>query len=36
MDTLLDLVTNPDIIACAWLFIMVMADCLRRPDCFGR
>jgi len=31
MATLLDLVTNPDIIACAFLFITVMADCLRRP-----
>lgn len=31
MDTLLDCVTNPDIIAYAFLFITVMADCLRRP-----
>jgi hypothetical protein len=36
MDTLLDLVTNPDIIASALLFIVVMADCLRRPDSFSR
>jgi hypothetical protein len=31
MATLLDFVTNPDIIACAFLFITVMADCLHRP-----
>ena len=31
MATLLDLVTNPDIIAYALLFVTVTADCLRRP-----
>lgn len=31
MATLLDFVTNPDIIAYALLFITVMADCSRRP-----
>lgn len=31
MATLLDFVTNPDIIAYALLSITVMADCLRRP-----
>lgn len=31
MNTLLDFVTNPDIIAYVILFITVMADCLRRP-----
>jgi len=31
VDTLLELVTNPDIIAYAFLFFMVMADCLRHP-----
>jgi len=28
---LLDCVTNPDIIAWVFLFVTVMADCLRRP-----
>ena len=32
MATLLDLVTNPDIIAYAFLFITVMADCLRKTN----
>jgi hypothetical protein len=32
MDMLLNFVTNPDIIAYAFLFITVMADCLRRPS----
>ncbi|MDO8597318.1 MAG: hypothetical protein Q7R45_11935 [Sulfuricaulis sp.] len=35
MATLLDFVTNPDIIACALLFVTVMADCLRRPRLFS-
>ena len=30
MATLLDFLTNPDIIAYAILFITVMVDCLRR------
>ncbi len=30
MATLLDFVTNPDIIAYAILFVTVRADCLRR------
>lgn len=32
MDTLLDFVTNPDLIATAFLFIAVMADCLRKTN----
>ena len=31
MVTVLNFVTNPDIIAYAFLFVTVMADCLRRP-----
>lgn len=34
MAALLDFVTNPDIIATAFLFIAVTADCLRRPRLF--
>ena len=31
MAALLDFVTNPDIIAWAFLFVTVMADCSHRP-----